>query len=130
MDRNKPPKSGLPAAASWLIMALCIFAILFDTLLYANVISKFTLIFEEMGLDLPWLTAAVVGLSGFLLNTYYLPVLALIVVVIAKELVIKNRTLKGGINIGLLLSLVVLMVVSIVAVLLPMMLLMRSIEGG
>ena len=108
-------------------MALCVGIILFGTLIYTHVVSKFELIFAEMEIELPRLTLAVVGLSGLLRDTYYLPVLALIAVVVAKEFVIENAGIKGPVNIALLISLIVFTIVSIAALFLPLMLLASKI---
>ena len=64
------------------------------------VLPQFATVFEQMGVDLPWLTVAVLGISEITLQYWYLVLLALVLAIYG--LVVYLRTEKGAYNFDLI----------------------------
>lgn len=96
-EKDNHLKSIMKRAMIYPIIVTCV-AITVMIVLLTFVIPQFTLIFEEVGQDLPMITKVVVGLSDFLIGYWY--ILAIIIIGIVAIVRSIARTEEGALFFG------------------------------
>jgi type II secretory pathway component PulF len=115
------PRGGLlkvvTGGASLLLCVSCVGALLADAAFHLFAVPRFVATFEDLDVELPGATVLVLGLNPYVMAA---GLLALAAAVVAKEVLIRNRIVTLALNVGLLLVIGAWVVVTLVAVYLPL----------